>query len=73
MIGTSGVVRFDREFTKPPKTVLVGLNKLDSDRHGRCSFNIVTEAVSGVGMGIRVSGWGDTYLHSMGVSYIAME
>jgi len=73
MVGTSAVVSFERKFAKPPKSVLVGLNKLDSDRHGRCSFNIVTEAVSEVGMGIRVEGWGDTFLHSAGVSYIAIE
>ena len=71
--GTSGVVKFEKKFAKPPRLVLAGLNKLDSDRHGRCSFKIVTEGVSEMGMGIRVEGWGDTVLHSAGVGYLAIE
>jgi len=71
--GTSGVVEFEKEFTNSPTAVLVGLNKLESDKKGRCSFNIIAEAVSGVGMGIRVEGFGGTVLHSAGVSYIAIE
>jgi len=71
--GTSGVVEFEKEFTNPPTAVLVGLSKLESDKKARCSFNIITEAVSEVGMGIRVEGFGDTVLHSAGVSYIAIE
>jgi len=71
--GTCGVVEFEKKFTKPPTAVLVGLNKLESDKKSRCSFNIITEAVSEIGMGIRVEGFGDTVLHSAGVSYLAIE
>jgi len=71
--GTSGVVKFERKFAKPPTVVLVGLNKLESDRSGRCSFNISIDAVSEIGMGIRVEGWSDTVLHSAGVAYLAIE
>lgn len=71
--GTSGVVGFEKKFTRPPTTVLVGLNRLETDKSRRCSFNIVTEAVSEIGMGIRVEGFGDTVLCSAGVSYLAIE
>lgn len=71
--GTSGVVEFEKKFKNSPTTVLVGLNKLDCDKKSRCSFNIITEAVSEVGLGIRVEGFSDTVLHSAGVTYIAIE
>ena len=64
--------RVREEIRKAPTAVLVGLNKLESDKRGRCSFNIITEAVSEIGMGIRVEGFGDTVLHSAGISYLAI-
>lgn len=71
--GTSDVVEFEKKFENTPTAVLVGLNKLESDHKSRCSFSIITEAVSEFGMGIRVEGFGDTVLHSAGVAYIAIE
>jgi len=71
--GACGVVEFEKKFTKPPTAVLVGLNKLESDKKSRCSFNIITEGVSEIGMGIRVDGFGDTVLHSAGVSYLVIQ
>ena len=71
--GTSGVVEFEKRFINTPATVLVGLSKLESDKKSRCSFNIIAEAVSEIGMGIRVECFGDTVLHSAGVAYIAIE
>ncbi|KAF8453850.1 hypothetical protein BGX38DRAFT_1141376 [Terfezia claveryi] len=71
--GTYDVVEFEKKFENTPTAVLVGLNKLESDKRGRCSFNIITEAVSEFGMGIRVEGFGNTVLHSAGVAYIVIE
>lgn len=71
--GRFGVVDFETKFASPPRAVLVGLNKLQTDKSQRCSFNIITEAVTEVSMGIRVEGWGDSIVHSAGVGYIAIE
>lgn len=70
---TAGIVRFDKPFTRPPRRILVALNKLEADCAFDCRFKIFHEAVTGRGMAVRVETWGNSKIHAVGVSYIVME
>lgn len=69
----SDMVTFEKPFNKPPRRVLVALNKLETDVKGFCRFKVIHEAVSEEGMGVRFESWGDTIIHSAGAAYLAIE
>lgn len=69
----AGVVTFDKKFNKPPRRVFVAINKLDTAKTGFCRFKVIHEAVSEMGMGVRIETWGNSELNTSGASYLAIE
>lgn len=72
--GTMGVVSFNEPFSNTPRRVLVGLNSFYIPNHDVSTcIDIIYEAVSERGMGVRVENHENSKIKSAGVAYIAME
>ena len=60
------------EFTRPP-SVFVALNEIDFGRNANLRVNAYVDGVSMNGLTWHIDSWGDTALHSAGITIIAVN
>lgn len=65
-------VAYDVPFDKKP-SVILSVTALEADTNVRVRYNVTASAVSRDGFVIRIKTWGDTKLHQIGGSWIAVS